>query len=194
MIDKEFVIFDIETTDAELDIPEIVEIGAILVSSDLKIQDEFESFVQPTNIDNFTRYSQELTGISKTVVQDAPLWSDVWRDWAEFTRFKQRRLFSWTAFDPFILRVEYRRLRLEYPHADLPICIPSMVYFYASCRGWDQRTFSLSVIAKEFGINVGTSHRAMHDAVTALKIMREISNSNIVGDSSDDEPFKLFEV
>lgn len=194
MLDKEFVIFDIETTDAELDIPEIVEIGAILVSANLKIEDEFESFVRPSHLENFTRYSQELTGISRQSLETAELWSGVWRKWADFTRFKQRRLFSWTAFDPFVLRVEYRRLRLEYPHADLPICIPSMVYFYAACRGWNQRTFSLSAIASELGVTQEKNHRALHDAVTALKILREIYNSNPMDNSSDDEPFRLFEV
>ena len=194
MLDNEFIVFDLETTDAALGTPNIVEIGGLRVSSDFQIQDTFESFVQPPDLSKFTRYSQELTGISEQSISSASQWDVVWRQWAEFTAFKKHRLFSWTAFDSFVLRSEYYRLRLEYAHSEMPICIPSMVYLYAANRGWSPRSLSLKSVANEFGIEVTTSHRALNDAVTACKVLRHICGDISPGESDTGESFKLYEV
>tara|TARA_R110002020_G_scaffold123580_19_gene280299 strand:- start:2762 stop:3334 length:573 start_codon:yes stop_codon:yes gene_type:complete len=190
MIDPFIVVFDIETTDAQLSLPQVVEIGAIKLNPALEIIDDYETFVRPPNLEFFSEFSTQITGISRDQIETAPRWQEVWRSWAEFTKFKKCRLMSWGSFDTFLLRLEYHRLRLSYPHNDMPICIASMAYMHAYTRGWKPRGFSLKHICKEFGIEYRPNHRAKFDAALAVRVLREL----VRPDKSASEPFKIYEV
>lgn len=190
MIDSKIIVFDIETTEAKVGVPEIVEIGAVKLDISLSQLDSFSELVRPNDIDSFSEFSENLTGIDKDKLHSAETFESVWERWAKFTEYKKIRLFSWGTLDPFVLRMEYSKRRLGYPHNDMPICIASMVYLWASIRGWRPKGFSLANTCRELGIRRDESHRALPDAIDAASVLKEILKPS----ESRDEPFRLYEV
>jgi len=188
MLDPFVIIFDVETTDLQLGMPHLVEIGALKLDSELKVVDEHQTLIRPENMELFSEFSYQLTGIDVDDLENAPPWKDCWKAWAEFTNYKRTRLMSWGSFDSFLLRLEYNRLRLSYPHSDLTICLASMAYMHALTRGWKPKGFSLKNICREFGVTYSHGHRAIVDAKLAASVLREMVQTQ------EPDKFQLYEV
>jgi len=178
------VVIDLETTDWQIcdaagTLPEIVEVGAVLCDSECHILDRYSSLVRPRNLDNYTEYSERLTGIQHEALEDAPTWDRVWRDFAEFTGFNRNRLVAWGAYaDIPILRQEYRRCRLGYPHNAAALDAMSIVYGFAAQWGMDlgrRGGPSLDAACERLGVERTTRHRALPDAEAAANVLRVLT-------------------
>ena len=70
-----YIIFDLEVTCWEHRIPmddmEIIEIGAVKLSEDFSIEDEFSSFVKPIVKHELSDFCKNLTTIKQTDVDHA---------------------------------------------------------------------------------------------------------------------------
>lgn len=129
----ELVVFDLETTDIDLGPPEIVEIGAVFLNTTLDEVARFSKIVRPTKLENFNEFCQKYTGITLDEVEAAKPFVEVWREFAEFTKWNNAVLAAWgTHFDVAVLREEYRRATLSYPHKGMPFDVKSAVQYYVS--------------------------------------------------------------
>ena len=180
--DKYLVIFDLETTQTLTGIPEIIEIGAVKVDRELESVDVFETFVKPRDISGVDRHIERLTGISPHDLADAPSFDDIWEDFAKFTGYNQSRLCSWgTAFDVAILREEYKRRNLGYPHLHAPIDASSVVWTVGALWGIRFSGMSLQGACDRFGVDRHDTHRALGDAKDVLCVFKEIRNLTLKG-------------
>lgn len=174
LIDNTAVIFDVETTDANLSLnPAIVEIGGVKVDIELNVIDDFSQIVNPKN-DEFTEFCENLTGINEAALKAAPTWSEVWEEWAKFTGYNRARLISWTFYDIYCLRYEYDRLKLGYPHNKMPICAASMTYAMAIQNKLRASSLGLRKICHELAIPCKGQHRALDDAYLTLKVLQKL--------------------
>ena len=182
-LSEQLVLWDCETTDNDLafisgGIPEIVEIGAILIDKDLKKLDEFTSLVCPQNPELFSENCEALTGIKRAQLEQAKDWAEVWREFAGFTHFAGKKLCSWGTSDMSLLRNEYSKRRLGFPHNQLGLDALSMLYWQALREGMMFKGFSLKTVCESLGIERPKRHRALPDALTILEIWRLLSKSD----------------
>jgi len=179
--DKETIIFDLETTDIALAngagvFPEIVEVGAVKVSSSLEILDTFSMIVRPNHIESFTDFSEQLIKLKPADLESAKLWKDCWRDFAEFTNYNHIKLISWGAgFDYGVLNTAYIRNRLGYAHS-LPVFDAiSIAYGYAMQWGFIIKNWSLANACKRFDITTEKRHRALPDAISCTQVLQALT-------------------
>ena len=83
LTEKEFVVFDLETTGTEVEKDEITEIGAVKIKNG-KIYETFHTLVKPKQ--SISAKITELTGIDDEMVKNAPTYADVLPDFFKFTR------------------------------------------------------------------------------------------------------------
>jgi len=174
--DKLSVVLDIETTElavVETLFPEIVEIGACLVDSELTIHEEFTSLVQPIGLEHFTDFSESFTGITPAQLADAPKWVEIWPVFARFTHYRGCRLISFgMGFDYGVLRQSYHQIRVKWPHAYPVIDALSMVYAIAAEYGLRIPGWGLAACCKRFGVPLEDKHRALGGARTVVQVLQ----------------------
>ncbi len=179
--DKSIVVLDIETTevalaDARGGVPQPIEIAGCCLDCEYEVQDVFSTLVRPEPFEDFTEFSESFTGISRTELAKAPTWDECWRDFAEFTGFNAKRLFSYGApFDHAVLRGSYSRIRKGWPHAYPMIDILSIVYRVAGEYGFKIPRWSLKSCCEHFDIEVEGKHRALGGALRAAQVLKTIS-------------------
>lgn len=81
LTDKEYVVFDLETTGLELMTNGITEIGAVKIING-KITEQFETLVKPDY--KITEENVKITGITEEMVKDAPKIGSVIPDFMKF--------------------------------------------------------------------------------------------------------------
>jgi DNA polymerase III alpha subunit (gram-positive type) len=191
---KEAIILDLEYTDSNLCdasgiFPDIVEIGAIKVTSELLVKDRYEILVRPRNLDHYTHFCVSLTGIKTRDLEAARDFKDVWGSFAEFTEYAKLPLITWGIdSDIAVLKNAYIKRNLGYPHSQITIDAKSVVWAFVAVMGLNIKRWSLDSVCRYFGIERKSKHRAMSDANAVLSIFKELEGF----DSS--EEFKLIEV
>lgn len=186
---KELIIFDLEYTDSGLaqisksGHPEIIEIGAIKITSDLEAGEEFHSLVRPTDIGLYTEHCQSLTGIDPEALKKAPTWKEIWKEFAVFTDYRKLPLCSWSVCnDCTILMGQYKTSKLTYPHSY--IFIDAMTMHWATC--WHQgRRFpgwGLDIACEFWDVKRETRHRALPDTRSILDLMRKWVDHKSMGE------------
>jgi len=181
LVDKLTAIIDIETTEATLadargTFPEIVEIAAITVNSEYEIQDTFTMVVQPSNMDDFTEFSHEFTGIKYATVREAPLWKDCWKEFAQFVGYNRCRIISWGApFDFGVLKTSYGRIGVGWPHKYPFIDAISIAYQISREYGMDFGSWKLKSVCERLGLPVEGRHRATGGAHACFNVLKELS-------------------
>lgn len=177
--DSTLIIFDLETTDhAVADtvgmVPQIVELGAVKVTSQFEILDKIQFFVQPIALDSFTEFSESLTGITRKQLESAEPWKDLWRDFAKFTNYKAIRLVSWyTPSDWRVMREEYRIMELAFPHNPVMIDAMTLAYMKAAEQGL-KVSCSLNSFCERLNIERTEKHRALPDALATLQVLKAL--------------------
>lgn len=183
MLGRDIVVLDLETTEVAVaqaagGLPQMVEIGAVrLAGEDLSFVDKFESLVRPANVDAFTPFCEQLTGITRGQIEAAPVWADVWRVFAEFTGYRGCWVASWGSdFDFPILRRAYAAARVGYPHRQTCLDVRSVAFALSVEHGLDLRCLSsLTEAHRKFdGPDHGPKHRALPDAMSAAFVLRKV--------------------
>ncbi len=162
LLETEFVVFDLETTGAKTPPCRITEIGAYKIKNG-KIAGEFQTLINPeTPIPPFIT---QLTGISDTMVRNAPRFSDVAEKFLEF--IDDSVLVAHNAhFDMRFLNHEigrmYENYRMGNPHLCTVHLSRRLLPNLANHR--------LHTVAEHFAIYIKNRHRAADDAFATANI------------------------
>jgi DNA polymerase-3 subunit epsilon len=175
----EFVALDTETNGLGGERCELTEVGAVLVGGG-ELHEEWASLVgvaQPLG-----RYIQRFTGISQSMVDQAPAPEDVLPKLG--AQLRNRVLVAHNArFDVRVLRQAFARAALEWPDPPV-ICTVQLARRFAPL----QRRRGLATLAGALGIDVDEVHRALPDARTCARVFcalfgRLCANAPTIGDA-----------
>lgn len=170
---NKLAVFDLEFTDRSLGAAEIVDVGFVLINTELEIETEFGSLVKPPHIERQSDFCVEYTGITRESLKDAPTFAEIWEKVAAFTHFRQYKLASWGVGDPQVLRGEYERLGVDFPHDGFVLDAKSMLYAWLCQWGVRPKSWSLGGVCNRLQVPRRTpAHRALSDALTTVDVMK----------------------
>src|SRR6266699_2483799 len=160
---ERYVTFDLETTDKDVDVCEIVEVGAVRVVGG-EIVDRFHTLVKPYR--PITAGATKVHGYSDAAVQDAPPFPEVWPAFRAFIGDDVLIAHNGQHFDIPVLR----RLAAGQDGVD------SLVFYdtLPLVRSLSRDSAKLEDLALRFGIDAGRAHHALDDAVTLARVYREL--------------------
>jgi DNA polymerase-3 subunit alpha (Gram-positive type) len=159
-----YVILDIETTGLDSVNNEIIEIGAVKIKK-REVIDSFQCFIKPTKPipSNIT----ELTGITQSMVEDAPSINVVLPDFFAFCG--DAVLVAHNApFDLGFIREKARHLGLTINHPVVDTLSLSRELLS------DLKRFKLNLVAEHLGVQLKNHHRANDDAEATGGIMLKL--------------------
>lgn len=178
--DSQIVVLDIETTEAGIaeaqgTFPQPIELAALLIDCEYNVLDGFSTLVKPEPLTEFNDFCESFTGIDPHDIAAAPTWREVWRTFAEFTRWKGLRLVSWgVPFDYGVLRTAYGKLGVKWPHRYPFVDALSMTYRAAGEWGIQLSGYGLQAACERFGIEPEEKHRAATGVDRVVRVLREV--------------------
>lgn len=161
---RDFVVFDIETTGLSKYKDKITEIGAVRIRN-LQISETFSQLVNPMVF--IPEKIQELTGITNDMVKDKPAIDTVLFDFLNFS--KDAVLVAHNAdFDIGFIRNEAKRLGLKSDFTYIDTLNLSRAILD------NLKTHKLDKVSKELNISLENHHRALDDATATAKIFLKL--------------------
>jgi DNA polymerase III epsilon subunit family exonuclease len=162
---RDYVAFDLETTDLDPAACEIIELGAAKVR-DGEIVEVFESLVRPDR--PISPGAAKVHGITEAEVRNAPPLSEVWPRFVAFAEGRVLVAHNGHRFDVPVLR---RCVRAFAPDVD------DLVFFdtLPLARSLFRESAGLGDLAVRFGIPTGRAHRARDDAVTLARVFAALN-------------------
>ena len=160
---ERYVTFDLETTDKDVDVCEVVEVGAVRVVGG-EIVDRFHTLVKPYR--PITPGATKLHGYTDAAVREAPSFAEVWPEFRAFIGDDVLIAHNGQHFDIPVLR----RLAAGRDGID------SLVFYdtLPLVRSLSSDSAKLEDLALRFGIDAGRAHHALDDAVTLARVYREL--------------------
>lgn len=162
-----FAIIDTETTGGRPSEDRIMEI-AIIIHNGKRVIESFSTLVNPQK--SINPFVSGMTGITESMVQDAPLFEEISQKIWELTVNKIFVAHN-VRFDYSMLRNEYKRLGLNFTRQQLCTVRLSRKFFPGL------PSYSLGNLCESLGIILNNRHRALGDAeATALLFEKIILN------------------
>jgi len=165
--DKDFVVFDFETTGLEVikgDL--IIEIGAVKIR-DGKIIERFMCFVDPKM--KIPKRITEITSITDDDVKGAPLYSEALADFYKFTR--GATLVGYNVY--FDLGFLYAYGKKSAYNFDNPIMD---VFKLAQFGVKGVKNYKLKTVAEKLGVTLDNAHRAVFDALATAEVFIKLAD------------------
>ena len=163
--DKDFVIFDLETTGIDTE-ARIIEIAAIKIRNGEMIE-EFSTFVNPCI--NISAEITKLTGICDADVADAPRINEVIGDFYKFTRGATLVAHN-TPFDMAYIKREGKANKYNF-FEDNTMDTLELARKYVS----GVHNYKLITLCEHFKINLEGAHRAINDVLATAKLFNILS-------------------
>jgi DNA polymerase-3 subunit epsilon len=156
----------------------IIEIGAVILDTNLKIKGQFSSLVRPE--EKITPFIEQHTGITNNMVRNEDLWPDVaskFHSWVEKNvdkGFKNARLAAWgNYFDITVLKAMYDKYDMTYPFSGTAFDCKTIAGMWLALSGRGTNKMSLGHVASVVNVEPeGKYHRALTDAMVTAKIVR----------------------
>ena len=171
-----YMIIDVEATccnegSVPRDEMEIIEIGSVMLDAcTYEVVSEFQSFIRPVRHPNLTEFCTDLTGITQTDVDDAPLLPQVLNKMKQWMKTFNDSLFcSWGDYDrrQFIQDCQYHGI--QYPFRSDHLNLKKEFSRSLSQR----KTFGIERALRYIGLDfVGSHHRGIDDARNIARIVR----------------------
>lgn len=166
LVETDYVVFDFETTGAKCPPCRVTEIGAYRVEKG-KLAGEFHSLINPeTPIPTFIT---ELTGISDSMVKDAPKFREIAAKLLDF--IGDAVLVAHNApFDMRFLNYEIGMIYSGYRVANPHLCTVQLSRKLVP----NIENHKLNTVAEHFCVSLENHHRALDDANATAKIFVEL--------------------
>ena len=181
--DVTFVVLDFETTGLDLQVDEIVEIGAVKIKEG-RIVDEYHTLIKPSKA--LSGKSSEITGITQEMLEGERSIEEILPEFLEF--LEDSILVAHNAnFDYRFLRLWIKKVLKkdwEKPYVDTLALAKSLLRL---------KSYSLDSVVKKLGLGPFRHHRALDDArVTAQVFLRFVEMMKKIGitELSDMEKLK----
>lgn len=167
----DLIVLDLETT-GESNHHRIVEIGAVRMDETLEIVDEYSALVDGRPM---TAAASKVNHITDEMLVGKPKWDEAYAPWVEWCRKSDKYVLSsfGTYFDLAVLRDEYERFNLKYPHPGAALDAKGVIWWELIRRGYTMLHLPLSKVAELFKIPFeGDAHRALTDAKVTARALR----------------------
>src|SRR6059036_2591910 len=164
-----YVTFDLETTDKDVEVCEVVEVGAVRVVGG-EIVDRFHSLVQPYR--PITPGATKVHGYTDGDVRNARPFAEVWPEFRAFIGDDVLIAHNGQHFDIPVLR----RLAAGREGVDTLVFYDTLPLV----RSLSRDSAKLEDLALRFGIDAGRAHHALDDAVTLARVYRELERLRAV--------------
>src|SRR5881409_306872 len=164
-----YVTFDLETTDKDVEVCEVVEIGAVRVVGG-EIVDRFHSLVRPYR--PITPGATKVHGYTDGDVRKARPLAEVWPEFRAFIGDDVLIAHNGQHFDIPVLR----RLAAGWEGVDTLVFYDTLPLV----RSLSRDSAKLEDLALRFGIDAGRAHHALDDAVTLARVYRELERLRAV--------------
>jgi DNA polymerase III epsilon subunit family exonuclease len=160
---ERYVTFDLETTDKDVEVCEVVEVGAVRVAGG-EIVGRFHTLVKPYR--PITPGATKVHGYSDAAVRGARSFAEVWPEFRAFVGDDVLIAHNGQHFDIPVLR----RLAAGQDGVD------SLVFYdtLPLARSLSRDSAKLEDLALRFGIDAGRAHHALDDAATLARVYREL--------------------
>src|SRR5205809_1115196 len=164
-----YVTFDLETTDKDVEVCEVVEVGAVRVVGG-EIVDRFHSLVRPYR--PITPGATKVHGYTDGDVRNARPFAEVWPEFRAFIGDDVLIAHNGQHFDIPVLR----RLAAGREGVDTLVFYDTLPLV----RSLSRDSAKLEDLALRFGIDAGRAHHALDDAVTLARVYRELERLRAV--------------
>jgi len=160
-LDRDLVCIDLETTGGNASFHRIIEIGCVQIDRD-GAETTWSVLVNPGC--RIPSQIEAFTGISNTMVEDAPSFADVYRDLLE--RLEGRVFVAHNA------RFDYGFVRAELGRLDVRYSAPVLCTVKLSRRLYPhERRHNLDTVMARHGLNCSARHRALGDALVLRDLL-----------------------
>lgn len=160
VLNKDYVVFDFETTGLESNKNEIIEIGAVKVSKG-KIVSSFSTFIKPSVA--IPEEITELTGITEEMVSNAPAINYVLPDFYKYC-YGCGLVAHNIAFDFGFLSNIAKKMMYNFDNPQYD----TMVLARQKLRGI--KNYKLGTVCECLGISLVGAHRAVNDCAATAKV------------------------
>lgn len=163
---------DIETTGLNLNIHEIIEIGCVIATPDLKIIDEFSIKIKPENIAQADKIALKVNGYNEELWEDAVSLSEGLRIFSE--KVKECTMVAQNiAFDFSFL--EYNFLKTNIKNTMHYHKLDTISMAWAKFHGDEKfEHFSLREMCKYFDIKNENAHTGLSDAKATYELYKKL--------------------
>jgi DNA polymerase III epsilon subunit family exonuclease len=166
LLETDFVVFDLETTGAKCPPCRVTEIGAYRIEKG-KIADKFHTLVNPEM--PIPIFITQLTGISDSMVRNAPKFRDIAADFLDF--IGDAVLVAHNAsFDIRFLNHEIGKIYDGYKMANPHLCTVHLSRKLVP----HIENHKLNTVAQYFRVSLVNHHRALFDAHATARIFVEL--------------------
>ncbi len=166
---SDYVAFDLETTDNEVDACEIVEIGAVRVRRGRPVG-EFQALVKPTR--QVSSRAKAVHGYGEKELRGAPRFEEIWPRFVAFVGGDLLVAHNAFNFDVPVLQ------RISHGLGGFA----ELTFFdsYPLARDLLRASHGLGSLAHRFGVDVGRAHHALDDARTLAGVFGELTRLKAV--------------
>lgn len=167
----DLIVFDLETSGND---DRIVEIGAVRLDPELRIIDEYECLVDGRPV------SEKVMGIhhiTNEMLVGKPAFAEMRGAFEEWCAQSARYVLAgWGLyFDLPVLRAEYKRIGVKFPHPGHGFDIKSVVWSELLKRDLPAKSLSVDRALELLGIPFeGTRHRGLPDARMEAKALQAV--------------------
>lgn len=165
-LEREFVVFDLETTGLSPVKDQIIELGAVRINARGEQLGELGTFVALKG--NLNPRITKLTGITTQMLEGAPELGKVIADFAQFA--EGAILVAHNAkFDMGFLGQAFRKLQRSFPNYEV---LDTLTLSRTLCP--ELRNHKLDTMANHFGVSLEAHHRASDDAKATAGIFAKL--------------------
>lgn len=158
---KDFVVFDFETTGLDKNVSEIIELGAVKVRNGI-ITEGFGSFVKPNM--PISEEITNLTTITNKDVENAPKFEDIIGDFYKFTRGAGLVAHN-AGFDKGFLDKYAKECRYLFDNN-----VYDTIELAKKVSGIKAKNYKLGSLCDALGISLEGAHRAVNDCEATAKL------------------------
>lgn len=167
--EQTYVVIDVETTGGRPPNDRVTEIGAVKIQGG-QVVAEWQSLINPQR--HIPAFITDLTGISNSMVRDAPLFADIAEDLAAFMDgaiFVAHNV----NFDYGFIASEFRRLNMRFRMPKLCTCATMRKHYPGHA------SYGLGPLSQAYSIRLDNHHRALDDARAAAELLRMVNEKRL---------------